>query len=309
MAIKTGREEGAAQVSIDRSKCTNCGLCAQVCKGAPLRMEQGELVVEQDRFFGCIGCGHCMSICPWDCIAVSGRDLSPEDMIPLPAREKRAGYDQLLALFMSRRSIRNFRDTPVEKEMIDKIVAAVSTAPMGLPPSDVEILVLDSPGQVREFAADVIAAARSSRWFFSPLVTWLLRPWFGKEYKESVDTFIRPAVDIFVDEWAGGHDYLIYGASLAMYFHCSPYADPADPLIAATYAMLAAESLGLGSCMIGTPAYFVKYNQKIKAKYGIPRKNHPGIVVIFGYPKLQFRKGIRRRLARVTYTSDRGRQV
>ena len=29
----------------------------------------------------------------------------------------------------------------------------------------------------------------------------------------------------------------------------------ADPLIAATYAMLAAESLGLGSCMIGTPAF------------------------------------------------------
>ena len=72
-------------------------------------------------------------------------------------------------------------------------------------------------------------------------------------------------------------------------------------MVAATYAMLAAESLGLGSCMIGTPAYFIKYSKDLKQKYNLPRKNQPGIVVIFGYPRIRFRKALRRRLAKVTY--------
>lgn len=76
---------------------------------------------------------------------------------------------------------------------------------------------------------------------------------------------------------------------------------PADSLVAATYAMLAAESLGLGSCMIGTPAYFIKYSKKIKQKYDLPLKNQPGIVVIFGYPRIKYRKALKRRLAKVTY--------
>jgi nitroreductase/Pyruvate/2-oxoacid:ferredoxin oxidoreductase delta subunit len=301
VAIKTGRENSNAQVQVDTSVCTNCGLCAQICKGAPLEMVDGKLAINQQRFFGCIGCGHCMCVCPHDCIKITGRDLSYEDLIPLPAEDKRADYDQLLSLLRSRRSVRNFKNQPVEPELIAKIVEAVSTAPMGLPPSDVEILVLDSRPKVKEFADDIIQTMKGSKWFFSPLMTRMGQLVWGKEYVESVQTFIRPAIDIFIEERAKGNDFLLYDAPLAMYFHCSPYADPADPLIAATYAMLAAESMGLGSCMIGTPAYFIKYNKKLKLKYDLPYKNQPGIVVIFGHPKIKFHSAINRRLANVTF--------
>ncbi|MEQ8202056.1 MAG: nitroreductase family protein [Syntrophomonadaceae bacterium] len=301
MGIKTGRADGVAQITLDTEKCDDCGICAEVCKGAPLVMIDGRLEVEQPRFFGCIGCGHCMCVCPQDCIQINGRDMSSADVLPLPDKSDRADYQHLYDLMLSRRSVRNFRDRPVEPEMIEKIVAAVATAPMGLPPSDVEILVLDTPAKVQEFAADVVTVMKKSRWFFSPILNFFLRPFLGREYIESVDSFIRPALDIFIDETGQGQDYLFYNAPLAMYFHCSPYADPADPLVAATYAMLAAESLGLGSCLIGTPAYFIKYSREFKRKYDLPRKNQPGIVVIFGYPRIKFRKGLRRRLAQVTY--------
>lgn len=301
MAIKTGRADGTAQITLDTEKCNDCGICAKVCKGAPLIMIDGRLEVEEPRFFGCIGCGHCMCVCPQECIEINGRDMHPADLIPLPDKASRADYEQLFDLLLSRRSVRSFRDLVVESEMIDKIVAAVATAPMGLPPSDVEILVLDTPAKVQEFAADVVMVMKKSRWFFSPILSFLLRPFLGREYIESVDSFIRPALNIFIEETDKGQDYLLYNAPLAMYFHCSPYSDPADPLVAATYAMLAAESLGLGSCMIGTPAYFIKYSQELKQKYHLPIKNQPGIVVIFGYPRIKFRKALRRRLAKVTY--------
>ncbi len=301
MAVKTGRADGAAQITLDTVKCNDCGICAEVCKGAPLIMVNGRLEIEATRFFGCIGCGHCMCVCPQHCIQINGRDMNPADVLPLPDKSSRANFQQLYNLMLSRRSVRNFRDRLVEPEIIEKIVAAVATAPMGLPPSDVQILVLDTPAKVQEFAADVVAVMKKSRWFFSPLVNLLLRPFLGREYQESADSFIRPALDVFTGESAKGKDYLLYNAPLAMYFSCSPYADPADPLVAATYAMIAAESLGLGSCMIGTPAYFIKYSQGLKRKYDLPRKNQPGIVVIFGYPRINFRRALRRRLAKVTY--------
>ncbi len=301
MAIKTGRANKAAEITLDTELCTNCGICAEVCKGAPLVMSDGSLEIDQPRFFGCVGCGHCMCICPQDCIQINGRDLGPDDVTPIPDQADRASYQQFYNLLLSRRSVRNFRDQLVEPEKVAQIIDAVCTAPMGLPPSDVEILVLDTPAKVQEFASDVIGVIKKSRWFFSPLVNTVLRPFFGREYVESVESFIRPAVGIFIEESGRGRDYLLYNAPLAMYFHTSPYSDPADPLIAATYAMLAAEAIGLGSCMIGTPAYFIKYNKAIKQKYRLPMKNQPGIVVIFGYPRFKFRKALRRRLAKVDH--------
>ena len=79
------------------------------------------------------------------------------------------------------------------------------------------------------------------------------------------------------------------------------YSDPVDPIIPATYAMLAAESLGMGSCMIGTIAPFLKYSKKLRGKYGIPLKNRQGIMVIFGYPAIKFHKALRRTFASVHY--------
>lgn len=301
VALITGRANQAAKVEIDFERCTHCGLCAQVCKGQPLVMEDGRLKIVEQRFFGCIGCGHCMCVCPQECIEIRGRDMSPDDVIPLPELTSQSDYQQFYNLLLSRRSTRSFQNRSVEAEVIAKILAAVETAPMGLPPSDVEILVLDGFAKVQEFADDIIASIKSARWFFSPLMTSLFKPFFGEEYAQSVQSFIRPAIETFIDEKAHGHDYLLYDAPLAMYFHASPYADPADSLVAATYAMLAAQSLGLGSCMIGTPPYFIKYSKSFKQKYLLPLKNQPGIVVIFGYPRIKFRQALKRRLSKVTF--------
>lgn len=301
MALITGRANQAAKVEIDFDRCIHCGLCAQVCKGQPLLMEDGKLIVDEQRFFGCIGCGHCMCVCPQECIEIRGRDLSPKDVIALPEMNAQADYRQFYSLLSSRRSTRSFANRTVEREVIDNIVAAVETAPMGLPPSDVEILVFDGFAKVQEFADDIIRAIKTARWFFSPLITHLLKPLLGQEYAQSVQSFIRPAVETFIAEKEQGHDYLLYNAPLAMYFHASPYADPADSLVAATYAMLAAQSLGLGTCMIGTPPYFIRYSKGFKQKYQLPLKNQPGIVVIFGYPQIKFRHALKRRLSKVTF--------
>ncbi len=306
MALKTGRAEGSAHVTIDRVLCDACGCCVRVCAGDVLRLENGAVLIDTTRLFGCVGCAHCMLVCPTDAIAVHGRDTSPADVRELPPPETRADFDSLLALLLSRRSVRRFRSSEVGEEAIQRIVEAVSTAPMGLPPSDVEILVLRGRSRVQEFAGDIVDAIRRSQWFVSPLMTTLMRPFIGKEAAEMFRTFLRPLAHELPEKRAQGEDWLLYDAPLAMYFHTSPYSDPADPVIAATYAMLAAESLGLGSCMIGTVAPILKSYRKVAEKYGIPPKNQQGILVIFGYPSVTFRRAVKRRPGRVHVWAETG---
>lgn len=301
MSIKTGRAEGSAKVTINYEKCTVCGLCAKVCKGVPLYLENGKIIIDETRIFGCVACGQCVTVCPEGCITVEGRDLFPNDLFEIPHKESRANYEQLKSLMLSRRSIRDFKDKGVEREVIDKIISAASTAPMGIPPSDVEILVLNGRDKVNEFTNDIIQYMKSTKWMFSPFMLKLWRPFIGKEQYESFKSFLIPVINLFIEKNAEGIDWLLYDAPLAMYFHTSPYSEPADPLIAATYAMLSAESLGLGSCMIGTIGFCLKYSKKLKKKYGIPLKNQQGIMVIFGYPAVKYKRAIKRRFANVNF--------
>lgn len=306
MAIPTSRTRDKAEILIHHEKCNGCGICVNVCKDFSLKMVSGKVTLNENPKFGCIGCGHCMAICPTDAIEISGRELSPGDLFTLPAPEVVAGYDQLLNLLKSRRSIRDFKKQTIEKEVIDKIVAAALTAPMGIPPSDVNLLILDTPAKVRSFSSDFCVYLESIQWFVSKWFLALMRPFWSKQNNELFKCFVRPLFDIYTVSMKKGIDMVTYDAPLAMYFYGSPYADPADPLIAATYAMLAGESLGLGTCMLGAIHPMIQNGQKarlFREKHGIRHASREGIFVIFGYPKFKFRKGITRTFASV-YTPN-----
>ena len=303
MTIITKRFDHPARVVIDHDRCDACGLCVAVCKGAPLSMVEGAVEADQAQFFGCIACGQCMAVCPQDCIRVEGRDLSPGDMFPLPHLDFDEAYASLTDLLVHRRSVRNFQDTAVPRETIQHILDAVATAPMGIPPSDVEVLVFDNPDAVQRFTADVMGFFQGIKWLFSDAMLTMLRPLMSKENTAVFRGFLAPAIQGILEKYTLGEDWLTYNAPCALYFYTSPYADQADPVIAATYAMLAAESLGLGSCMLGKIPYCFKYSRKLRHKYQIPNNIQHGLILVLGYPAITYQKGIQRRLGKVRYIS------
>jgi ferredoxin len=303
MAIPTTRTKEPAQIKIIEEKCNGCGLCVSVCKDLSYKLENRKVVLSDTSVFGCVGCGHCMAICPTNAIEIHGRELSPEDLFTLPDKAKAATYEQLLSLLQCRRSIREFKDVPVENDLITKILDAAKTAPMGLPPSDVNVLVLDNQAKVRGFAEDFCGYLEGMKWFVSDWFISLMRPFWGRENDEMFRDFIKPAFNIFTGYMRKGINMVNYDAPLAMYFYGSPYSDPADPIIAATYAMIAAESLGLGTCMLGAIHPFLQSGNKapkFREDHGIKFKSQEGLFVIFGHPKVKYHKGIRRTFASVT---------
>jgi len=306
VAIPTSRTKEKGEIRIDPQKCNGCGSCVSVCKDFSLQVVDKKVTLTKDSFFGCIACGHCMAICSQGAIQILGRELSPDDLFDLPLKETAATYEEMLNLLKLRRSIREFKEKPVENELITKIIDAARTAPMRIPPSDVNVLVLETQERVRNFSKDYCTYLEGMKWFVSKWFLALMRPFWGTANDQLFKGFIRPLFNIYTGNMRKGIDLVTYDAPLAMYFYGSPYSDPADPLIAATYAMIAGESLGLGTCMLGGIHPLVQNGskaKKLREKYGIKYKSREGLFVIFGYPGVKYHKGIRRTFASVSISS------
>ena len=304
MAVPTTRTKETGRIIINEKLCNGCGLCVSVCKDFSLIIENGKAVISDTPVFGCIGCGHCMAICPRGAITVSGRCISPEDMIKLPDKKSAADYSSLLSLLNRRRSIREFKEQTVKREIIEKVLEAAQTAPMGLPPSDVHALVFDSREKVRGFAEDFCRYLEGMKWFVSGWFLALMRPFWGKQNDELFRGFLKPCINIYTESMKKGVNLVNYDAPAAIYFYGSPYSDPADPIIAATYAMLAAESLGLGTCMLGAIHPMIQNGgaaKKFREKHGIKHKSREGLFLIMGYPSVKYSKGIKRTFASVDW--------
>ncbi|MBW2148854.1 MAG: nitroreductase family protein [Deltaproteobacteria bacterium] len=288
-----------AKVEIDERTCKRCGQCTSICPGEVLTMKDGSVRIRGDSPFGCIACGHCMMVCPEDSVRVTGRGISPEDLLLMPSSEERATVDELGALMRARRSVRRFKEKEVEPELLDRIVDMAASGPMGIPPWDVGCVTVRGQDKVRELADEIIKGYEKFLKIFKPWVFTLMHPFVRQATYQRFKYFIRPLAETYVGCHHEGRDVLFYDAPAVMVFHYSPYADLADATIACVYAMLASESLGLGNTIIGGAAPILQRNKALCQRLGIPEGNTPAIALILGYPATKFRRAIRRSFAAV----------
>jgi Fe-S-cluster-containing hydrogenase component 2 len=73
-----------------------------MCPVEVLQSKNGAIAIDNTMHFGCIACGQCMMVCPNGSIAVTGRNIAPEDLLELPPIQQRATWEQLTALMLAR---------------------------------------------------------------------------------------------------------------------------------------------------------------------------------------------------------------
>jgi nitroreductase len=154
--------------------------------------------------------------------------------------------------------------------------------------------VVEGRERVQALAAEIVKGYEGFLKVLRPWVLALLRPFMSKVTHQQFRDFIIPLARSYVSDRRQGKDTLFWDAPAVLIFYHSPYAQAADVAIACTYAMLAAESLGLGTTIIGGAPPMLQRQKKLCRRIGIPENSTPAFALIIGHPAIRFRHAIQR---------------
>lgn len=239
--------------TLDRSACLEDGLCARVCPsgfltagsdGAPC------LAPEVPGAPRCIECGHCVAACPAGALSLGG--IGAGALEPL-----RAGWrldpDRVGQLLRGRRSIRAFRDEPLQRATLAALLETAQYAPSGHNAQPIHWTVVETRQGVRAVAEATAA--------------WMRRT------VES-DAALAGALGLrgLLAQWDAGRDVLCREAPHLVVAH-APATDPGGTIagaIALTYLDLAAVAAGAGSCWAGYVFIAAGSSPDVAAALGVP---------------------------------------
>ncbi len=212
-------------ITVDPQRCTRDGICSAEC---PLGLIQPDAeglpqaVPGAEAF--CAACGHCVAYCPHGALSLTGsHPLAPDDCRPV-RRDIQPGPEALTALFETRRSVRSFKDKPVERAVIDGLLDVVRYAPSGLNHQPVHWLVSGSAQSTRQLAG-------------------LIKDWLQQNN-------VFPGL---VAAWDQGKDMILRGAPHVIVAHADAGVGSSqmDCVIAGTWLELLIHTHGLGACWAG----------------------------------------------------------
>ena len=286
-------------ITIDSNLCKKDGLCAMVCpKGIFIQQEKLTIpdVVDEET---CIGCGHCVAICPQD--AVQHAEF-PSTAIRAIQLEKMPTTDQVLDLLRSRRSIRAFRNKPLEKVTIERIIDGARFAPSGHNSQSTEYLVIQDSALLNQVSALVIEYLKFEiRRFENPLFRTLAL--LGNREKAESGLHEIPGFKKKIEMFESGADPILNGAPALLVFHARStdgYGD-VNAQLALQNASLVAHSLGVGHFYTGWVLAPCRapmaraWNRRIPDLIGIPPGNELYGALALGYPIPKFKNMIERK--------------
>jgi nitroreductase/NAD-dependent dihydropyrimidine dehydrogenase PreA subunit len=276
------------KIEIDRDLCTGCGLCVDVCPTGTISVTDGKAAASGE---ASISCGHCEAVCPQEAIRVHAIDKEMSRYKTIAAGTEwlppgKHNTSLLVQLMASRRSCRQFTDQPVTQVLLEDLMKIGITAPSGTNCQAWTFTILPTRKAVVTFAGQVVS-------FFERLnITAekaMLRSFLKMIGKGELDAYYRNyyrKVKEAIEEWYGtGKDRLFHGSTAAMLIGSKPGAScPAeDALLATQNILLAAHSMGLGSCLIGFAVAAMKKDPSIKRSVGIPAEEEIHAVIALGY--------------------------
>ncbi len=291
--------------AIDTVTCIGCGACTEVCFARILALREIEgkkrATAQKERANSCMRCGQCMAACPTASIQIEGMEYG-RDLVDLPEREVDA--KALDGFFLTRRSVRSFTNEPVRRELLEKIVSAITMAPMSFTPNKVEVTVVPDRATI-ESALPVMLESyeQLAAMLKRPVPRFFIRRELGPDAWIAMNHVLPSLAWRLPEMRDGGLDTLTRGAPALLLFHAPPAGGNVseDVFIAATYALLAAHATGLGATMIGLVPPMVQRSPKLRDLFKIPTGNKVFASVILGHPRFRFRRAIRRKLAGLTW--------
>lgn len=286
--------------TVDKSKCIRCSNCINTCSGMVIEFGSDGYPMMKDfeRFGwrGCWRCQHCLAVCPQGAISIFGK--KPEDSLPLPPAVMGEYMEQLV---VSRRSCRRFLDKNVDPEIITRILSAMAAAPTGGNAQGVEYTVIDDKDRVREIWQEAysVMEAKAKKHIY----THSFSDFYYGKMKQSEKTVRKD-------------DLLFCGAPHLFIAHEKCVGKWAEDSkvncnIATAYFELLCNAHGLGTTIMSYSAEVLnELAPKAREMLGIPKEHYTGLIVGFGYPEIEYARGVQKDRSAKThrYSDDKERK-
>jgi nitroreductase/NAD-dependent dihydropyrimidine dehydrogenase PreA subunit len=268
---------------VDESKCKKDGICAAECPTAIIKLKDGEnypkLIPGGEQ--ACLICGHCVAVCPHG--ALSHAQVPIEDCVPIE-KELVINEDQAIQFMRSRRSIRFFRDKPVEKEKIQKLIDIARYAPTASNAQLLEWQVFTGQDRIKDFSKMAVDRLRAS-------------------LEKDPDNPRASYLPTIIAAWDFGYDAVLRGAPALVVASAPKEAGSGmvDLTLALSYLELTATTMGLGTCWAGLLQGVLLGSSELKEALGIPADHPHHYPMMLGYPKAKYFRLPERRASKVTY--------
>jgi len=269
-------------LGIDETKCKKDGLCARECPMVIIKLKEGDGFPEvvpggEDT---CNNCGHCVAICPHGAL---DHARVPREKSPLIEKDLEINEDQAVQFLRSRRSIRSFKDQPVEREKLQRLIEIARYAPSGGNRQLVEWVVLTDPDTVQGIAEGTVA--------------WM------REVFEKTPQSVPPYFPFLLGQWDRGYNAVTWGAPVLVLASAPKEATTGmlDLALALSYFELAAPKLGLGTCWAGLVYGAIRGSAEVREAMGLPEGHPYYYPMMLGYTKPKYTRVPERNTPKITW--------
>jgi len=328
-----------AELVVDEEACDGCGRCEKVCP-VQLLAVNGTKAGSNERYdtFRCLTCENCAAVCPNDAITIEKDYRVPKGFWknvpffnggktpPAPLGKSRGDNfddykDELTEtekVIYRRRSNRLYKKKQVEPELIKRVIEAGRFAPSAGNNQPWKFIVVQNPNMLDELNQN----SKKKLMFFSKLT--MPREWIHKktpgDKTASLEWWQKLLLWSLVWFVGGDADQRAHGGLNA------PTSDPdfhtffkaptmililadkraiggteLDLGICAQNVVLAAHSLGLGTCYMDLITKSISFNKKLKKRLGIKYPFKIITCLAVGYPQGKIDGIVRREQPRIEW--------
>ena len=242
-----------------------------------------------------------MAICPHGAISHSHfpkGTLNPIKLENLPS------YDQVLELVRSRRSKRLFINTPVERDVLEKVLEAARFAPSQHNDQSTEFIVVQDKKILHEITALTAEGIRKLAGYTkNPIGRMMMRRALGRRGAATIFE-LAPEMEGLVSLFNNGTDWILRDAPVLLLF-CADSAGGSFASVNANLALhnaaLAAETVGLGCFYAGFVVHVGERDDRIAKLVSLPETHMIYGALAMGSPRLKFNKWPERNPAKITW--------
>jgi nitroreductase/NAD-dependent dihydropyrimidine dehydrogenase PreA subunit len=280
-------------IVIDSTKCTKCGFCFEVCPNYVLYLGKNQEIQVRYPEQCCI-CGHCVAVCPES--AITHKRIPTEKFEDLPVTKILP--ENMRNLLLSRRSIRVFKEIPVPKEFIERLIEVGVHAGTGGNGQTENFVVIQDRKVLSELEKMVIEIFwnKGMKHLGSELGQKLAKAKLGEEMLRQALPYHHIIRNRRQNNELAGMIFRNAPVVIIVHGLRTNFMAHANCSIAVRNMEIMAKTMGLGTCWVGflsVAAHLAK--KKIERYLEIPDDHGIYGAIMVGYPKFEYKKIISRK--------------